>query len=28
MCSLGLVKVALDPEKENGNEMASSPDPV
>ena len=28
MCSLGLVRVALDPEKENGNEMASSPDPV
>jgi hypothetical protein len=28
MCSLGLVKVALDPEKENGNEIASSPDPV
>jgi hypothetical protein len=28
MCSLGLVKVALDREKENGNQIACSPGPV
>jgi hypothetical protein len=28
ICSLGLVKVALDREKENGNEIACSPGPV
>ena len=28
MCSLGLVKVAFDREKENGNEIAYSPGPV